>query len=203
MYPTGAGIPKFYGLPKIHKAGVPLRPIVSSRGAVSFETARELIRTLKPLVRTSPYNVQNTRDFVQQMKNIQLQQYECIMSYNVKALFTSVSIDPAIEIIKKHLEEDKELQQRTSMTVNNIICLLGFCLKNTYFLSQGQYYEQDEGAAMDSPIKAIVANLYMKEFEIKALNTTPQPPSLWRFVDDTFVVIQSSHRNSSRTHQFH
>ena len=32
MYPTGAGIPKFYGLPKIHKAGVPLRPIVSSRG---------------------------------------------------------------------------------------------------------------------------------------------------------------------------
>ena len=35
MYPTGAGIPKFYGLPKVHKAGVPLRPIVSSRGSVS------------------------------------------------------------------------------------------------------------------------------------------------------------------------
>ena len=32
MYPTGAGIPKVYGLPKIHNAGVPLRPIVSSRG---------------------------------------------------------------------------------------------------------------------------------------------------------------------------
>ena len=38
MYPTGAGTPKFYGLPKINKAGVPLRPIVSSRGAVSYET---------------------------------------------------------------------------------------------------------------------------------------------------------------------
>ena len=36
MYPTGAFTPKFYGLPKIHKAGVPLRPIVSSRGAVSY-----------------------------------------------------------------------------------------------------------------------------------------------------------------------
>ena len=32
IYPTGAGIPKFYGLPKIHKVGVRLRPIVSSRG---------------------------------------------------------------------------------------------------------------------------------------------------------------------------
>ena len=42
VYPAGAGIPKFYGLPKIHKAGVPLRPIVSSRGSVSYNTAKEL-----------------------------------------------------------------------------------------------------------------------------------------------------------------
>ena len=32
LYPTSAVPPKFYGLPKIHKAGTPLRPIVSSRG---------------------------------------------------------------------------------------------------------------------------------------------------------------------------
>ena len=32
LYPTGAGSPKFYGLPKIHKEGIPLRPIVSSIG---------------------------------------------------------------------------------------------------------------------------------------------------------------------------
>ena len=30
VYPTGASAPKFYGLPKIHKEDVPLRPIVSS-----------------------------------------------------------------------------------------------------------------------------------------------------------------------------
>ena len=32
MYPKGCVPPKFYGLPKIHKTGNPLRPIVSSRG---------------------------------------------------------------------------------------------------------------------------------------------------------------------------
>ena len=89
---------------------------------------------LETLVGKSPYNVHNTRDFWQQMKNIKLQQHECIMSYDVKASFTLVPIEPAIDIIKKHLEENKELQQRTSMTVNNIISLLKFCLKNTYFL---------------------------------------------------------------------
>ena len=50
LYPTGAGSPKFYGLPKIHKEGVPLRPIVSSIGAVTYHTAKELARILKPLV---------------------------------------------------------------------------------------------------------------------------------------------------------
>ena len=42
LYPTGAGTPKFYGLSKVHKAVVPLRPIVSSIGAVTYETSKEL-----------------------------------------------------------------------------------------------------------------------------------------------------------------
>ena len=42
LYPTGAGSPKFYGLPKVHKQGTPLRPIVSSIGAATYQTAKEL-----------------------------------------------------------------------------------------------------------------------------------------------------------------
>ena len=137
MYPTGAGIPKFYGLPKIHKVGVPVRLTVSSRGSVAYGTAKELARILKPLAVRSPYSVQNTKDFVEQLKNINLQQEECIISYDVKALFTSVPIEPAIRIIQQHLEDDQELQQITSMTVKHIICLLEFCLKNTSFFKAG------------------------------------------------------------------
>ena len=36
MYPTGASPPKFYGLPKIHKKNIPLRPIVSNIGSVAY-----------------------------------------------------------------------------------------------------------------------------------------------------------------------
>ena len=72
LYPTRAGFPKFYGLPKIHKEGIPLRPIVSSIGAASYETAKELARFLKPLVGKSIYHVQNTQDFIQQIKDIKI-----------------------------------------------------------------------------------------------------------------------------------
>ena len=65
LYPTGAVKPKFYGLPKIHKDGVPLRPIVSSRGSITYEVAKELARILKPLVGSSPHHIINTGDFIQ------------------------------------------------------------------------------------------------------------------------------------------
>ena len=138
-YPTGAGSPKFYGLPKIHKEGIPLRPVVSSIGAVSYETSKELARILKPLMGQSPYQVQNTQDFIHHLQDIKLEKDQCIMSYDVEALFTSVPIQPAINIITKLLEEDQELQQRTSMSVNNITWLLEFCLKSTYFTFQDRY----------------------------------------------------------------
>ena len=44
MYPTGAVAPIFYGLPKIHKRDIPLRPIVSSRGSINYEVGKELAR---------------------------------------------------------------------------------------------------------------------------------------------------------------
>ena len=61
LYPTGAGSPKYYGLPKIHKAGIPLRPIISSRGSAAYETAKELAKILKPLVGRSPTRSRTTR----------------------------------------------------------------------------------------------------------------------------------------------
>ena len=80
------------------------------------------------------------------------------------------------------------------MSIQQITTLLEFCLANTYFLFQGKYYEQVQGAAMGSPISPLIANLFMKEFEVKALNTCHHPPSLClRFVDDTFVITKAEH----------
>ena len=62
---------------------------------------------------------------------------ECLSSYDITALFTSVPVDPALGIIKDLLEKDITLKERTVLLVKEIILLLEFCLKNTYFLSKG------------------------------------------------------------------
>ena len=51
------------------------------------------------------------------------------------------------------------------MSANNIIELLGFCLNKSYFLFQGQFYEQTKWAAMGLPVSPVVANTYTDEFK--------------------------------------
>ena len=101
LYPTGAGSLKFYGLPKLHKEGTPLRPIVSSIGAVTYATSKELSRILKPLVGKSPYHICNNHDFIEHLKTITLGPEEVMVSYDVRALFTSVPIKPALQNHRK------------------------------------------------------------------------------------------------------
>ena len=74
FYPPAAVPSKFYGLPKIHKPGIPLRPTVSSIGAATYNTAKELAKILKLLMGMSAHHVHNTRDFVEQIKDVRLKQ---------------------------------------------------------------------------------------------------------------------------------
>ena len=77
---------------------------------------------------------------------------ECLNSYDVSALFTSVPIDPSLNIIKDLLEQDDALCDRFVWSVQNVIEILGFYLHNAYFSFQNKFYEQVEGAAMGSPL---------------------------------------------------
>ena len=62
--------PKYYGLPKVHKHGMPLRPKISSIGSVTYSTAKEIARILKPLVGRSTHHVMNNLEFLESIKGI-------------------------------------------------------------------------------------------------------------------------------------
>ena len=138
---------------------------------------------------------------MEQVKHITLVPGECLCSYDVSALFTFVPVDPALNIIRDLLEKDHTLKDRAVMGVNDIILLLEFCLKNTYFSFQDQFFEQVEGVAMGSPVRPIVGNLYMEYLEQKALSTAPHPPRFWcRYVDDTFVIHKEVNKQDFLQH---
>ena len=72
MYPTSCTAPRFYGLPKIHITATSIRPIVSSRGSVSYGVAKVMNKVLKPLVGKSPHHIQSTSDSVSKVRDVTL-----------------------------------------------------------------------------------------------------------------------------------
>ena len=154
-----------------------------------------MVKVPKSLVGKWSHHIQSASDFVSKVREDTLLPGECLSSYDVTALFTSVPIDPALNIIKDLLEHNETLCNRTVLLVQNIIELLGFCLHNTYFFFQNKFYEQVEGVAMGSQVSPVVANLYMEHFEREALRSASQPPRFWyRFVDDTWLIQQQAHK---------
>ena len=139
LYTTGAGSPKIYGLPKIHRKETWLRPKVSSIGAVSYASSKELARILKHWLVGLHIMYITIKTSWKTWRDLNWKKEEHLMSFDVKALFTSVPIQPAIQITEKLLGEDQGLKQRTSISVDHIVCLLEFCLRSTYFTFKGRF----------------------------------------------------------------
>ncbi|GJQ70462.1 hypothetical protein Trydic_g22875 [Trypoxylus dichotomus] len=72
---------------------------------------------------------------------------------------------------------------------DSITNLFKHCLRTSYFVWDGSFYEQTDGVAMDSPLSPVVANLFMEQFESLAIETAVDKPTVWwRYVEDTFVI---------------
>ncbi|CAF1947377.1 unnamed protein product [Rotaria magnacalcarata] len=67
--PVGSQPGNAYELPKTHKDGVPLRPIISARGTFNDKLSKLLANKLKHL-RASPTIVIDTFKFVKELQNL-------------------------------------------------------------------------------------------------------------------------------------
>ena len=66
---------------------------------------------------------------------------------------------------------------------------------------QNDYHLQIHGTAMGSPVSPIVCNLYMENYEERALATVPHPPRIWkRYADFTFTVNKREYSQDFCTH---
>ena len=186
---TYSTTPQLYGLPKIHKPEVPLRPIVSSIGSPTYNLAKFLTHIVSPLSGKTSSFVKDSRDFVEKVRMLRPEEGSILVSFDVTSLFTKVPIAEALEVIGRRLEEQETEDRRTTLTVDSIKQLLHLCLTSTYFMWNGRFYEQKEGAAMGNPLSPVVANIYMEHFETLAIESAKFKPATWlRYVDDTFVI---------------
>ena len=134
---------------------------------------------------------------------------EELVFFDVSALFTSIPVPTALDIINRlfteHIE-DPEAKDKygcsfrhntIGLEKDEVMQLLKLVLENCVFTFQDKFFKQLHGAAMGSPCSPVVANIYMEYFENMALGPElPIPVKDWkRYVDDVFSIIPKGSRD--------
>ena len=175
-------LPHIYGLPKIHKDGIPLRPIVSNWGSACYPLSRFLVEIISPITDKSPSYVKNSAHFVERISNAPIHSNQMV-SFDVVSLFTKVPTDETLAVVRDKLAADPLLEEHTCVLIDNLMEMLTFCVKTTQFRMGSDIYQQK------GPLLSVLANIYMEYFEEMALGSTSLKPSMWlRYVDDKFIL---------------
>ena len=138
--------------------------------------------------------VKNSADFVETLLCEKISAEEEMVSFDVKALYTSLPVQRTLAITRERLELDETLAGRTPLFVCEVVQLLKICLESTCFTFQGQFYHLQDGVAKGSPVSSVVANIFMQHFEEKAIRAAGMlKPRVWkRYVDDVFSILLRS-----------
>lgn len=180
--------PKIYGQPKIHKRGIPLRPVVASYESPNYKVAKFLADILKNLTKSSKYNVMNATHFVNKVKSVKLNPGECCISFDVKSLFTNVPLDLLERILS---DRWNEISIHTAIPKQEFFQLLNFIVRDcNQFAYKNTMYKQLEGVPMGLPISPILADIVMEYLLDKALENLDYDLKICaKYVDDLFLVI--------------
>lgn len=200
-------VPRFYGIPKIHKEPIKMRPIIPCHSAIQNPAAKYISKKLKPLIKAAPTIIHGTKDLAIKLSNLKLNSnrkwYVC--TGDVVAFYPNIDIQLCLNIITELYETftygankattEQELKEMQIF----ILCLqVGNLNLITQFLDK--QYQQTRGLAMGVADSPDLANLFGFYFE-KMLGVLDHPliPFYGRYIDDCLAIVYATSEQEART----
>jgi len=184
---TDTQLPVFYGLPKIHKEGIPLRPIISTINSPTYFLAKHLYNELSKCIKPPNSRVKNNFEIAEKLKDINIPPNFSLISLDVKSLFTNIDKNLLKEGLDKRFSQ---IHNKSKIPFDEIQEATEFLMNNTYFKFNETYYKQTFGAPMGSPTSGLFADIVMDDLETSCLNKLSFTPLFfYRYVDDIMTCI--------------
>ena len=191
--PNQTQIPKFYGIPKIHKKYntlPPMRPIVAHTNSLLTPTARLLDHLLQPVARTYPDYLHNSASLSILLQTLEVPETAILVSVDVESLYPSIPQTECLDIIYKELHSQRHL---LLFDPNLIIQLLHINVNHNYFEFATLIFQQTTGTAMGTAFSPTIANIFMSVILRRFIRTQRHHPLLLkRYIDDIFIIWTKS-----------
>jgi hypothetical protein len=150
-------IPYFYGIPKVHKQPLALRPICSSHSFFSTPLAIWLNEHLLPIAMQLQTVCHSSADVARTLARFKLTGSNIVFATgDVTSLYPNIPIDHATTLLSLEINKfhGRELGQRVTEA-------LKFCLKNHFVQFEDVIYRQVKGTAMGVQFAPSFANIYL------------------------------------------
>ena len=134
-------MPRFYGQPKIHKPGVPIRSIVSYSGSPLYNLNKYIANILEAYVQDENDNAKNYTKFFNYIRNVSIEDDEIMVSFGVASLYSNISIIDTLNIIKDYVNNDDQFTRKTAILQDNLLELVHLVLATTWYAFNSQFYQ--------------------------------------------------------------
>ena len=141
LKPTDSPAPRFYGQPKIHKPGVPIRPIVSYSGSPLYNLNKYIANILKSYVKHENNSAKNSTTFSNYIRNVLIEDDEIMVSFDVTSLYTNIPMIDTLNIIKDYVHSDDQFARKTAIDQDKFLDLVNLVLTTTWYTFNSQFYQ--------------------------------------------------------------
>jgi hypothetical protein len=180
---------RFYLLPKIHKNGVPGRPICSSVNHPTEKISQFVDAHIRRFMKGSNSYIRDTQDFISKIVDGKPREPGTLLvTLDVTSLYTNIPNEDGIAAIAGLLNDSPDPDMPTPF----LLKLLKLVLSKNYFTFNGEFYLQIGGTAMGTKLAPSYACSFLGVHEDTLLENYPLKPDYYlRFIDD--IYFQWSH----------
>lgn len=183
-------LPLFYGCPKIHKPGIPLRPIIASLNMIGEFISNWLLQKLGLIASLfDRYNVANVLQIIPDLRRFKLEDNHELCSFDYVSMFTNVDVTSTSDIVSMNYTV---VSASTLVPLDVFLdCLNFFICDAAFFGFDGQIYKQIKGLAMGNRLAQILAEIKTNHALQNAVNEfcASSISIMYKFVDDIFSSI--------------
>ena len=191
MPPKPAYTPLFYGLPKVHKPNIPLRPIVSACDSPTNQLSNCVTHFIQPLVEILPSYIRDSKHFLQLLESLPpLPENAILVTADVTSLYTNIPHEEGIESVLHYMKLHANTLPPGAPSPHTIGVLLETILKNNNLSFMDRHFLQLVGTAMGTKAAPPYANLFMGRHEETIREAFIWAIPFWkRFIDDIFLIF--------------
>ena len=163
----------------------PGRPIISDCNSESYRVAQYIDSFLTPLSITHASYVKNTTDFLDKITSITSPANCILFTLDVESLYTNIDNTAGLASVKRAFDRTPDIDRPDK----EIMELLEISLKYNDFKFNSDFYLQIHGTAMGKVFAPNYANIFMADWEEKALSQCNKLPTIYlRYLDDIFGI---------------